>query len=175
MAHPTAPALSILKYRRGWNTLCPTWANPCVRSLSRWRHGDWIIKNRRNKKHQACRSNSTGLMFSCFLYHSEYLSTPQKATYGNNSTRYFTPKVSIIRAWDYPKIAACTDSSCACCYEVTSCQEQKIKSQNIFSGVRAESQYNSFPALATLLYAGWIPQVNGPPWILPSIHANQSN
>ncbi len=24
------------------------------------------IKNRRNKKHQACRSNSTGLMFSCF-------------------------------------------------------------------------------------------------------------
>ncbi len=28
-------------------------------------------KKSRNKKHQACRSNSTGLMFSCFLYHSQ--------------------------------------------------------------------------------------------------------
>ena len=54
-------------------------------------------------------------------------------------------------------------------------QEQKMRSQNIFSGVRAEPQYNSFPALAALLYADRIPQVNGPLRILPSIHANQSN
>ena len=67
------PVLSIPKCRREWNTLCLTWVNPCVRSSSRWRRGDLIIKNRRNKKQQARRIAPTGLPLFALLYHSEVL------------------------------------------------------------------------------------------------------
>lgn len=46
-------------------------------------------KNRRNKKHQACRSNSTGLMFSCFLYHSQKSGSGRWAD-ANQKPRYST-------------------------------------------------------------------------------------
>ena len=60
------PVPSIPKCRRGWNTLCPTWANPCVPLWMQWSFGGRNIKNRRNKKHQACRVAPTGLMLFAF-------------------------------------------------------------------------------------------------------------
>ncbi len=54
-----------------------------------WRFGGRNIKNRRNKKHQACRSNSTGLMFSCFLYHSQKSGSGRWAD-ANQKPRYST-------------------------------------------------------------------------------------
>ena len=38
---------------------------------------------------------------------------------------------------------------------------------NCPEGIWKESWYQ-FSALATLIYADWIPQVNGPPGVLPS-------
>ena len=62
---------------------------PEVPLWMQWRFGGRNIKNRRNKKHQACRSNSTGLMFSCFLYHSQKSGSGRWAD-ANQKPRYST-------------------------------------------------------------------------------------
>ena len=53
------------------------------------------------------------------------------------------------------------------CYVVPSCQVQIWRKATCQEGkffkAFGRSQRNRFPALATVLYADWLPQVNGPP------------
>ena len=44
------------------------------------------------------------------------------------------------------------------------CDRDKVL---VLKGILKELRYQA-PALATLIYADWLPQVNGPPGVLPS-------
>lgn len=62
--------------------------------------------------------------FICSIYLAEQnslyrnntleLAEQYKVDFHHNFTLNFVIKVNSIRAWDYPKIAVCTDNGCAC-------------------------------------------------------------
>lgn len=50
----------------------------------------------------------------CYRNNTIELAEQYKVDFHHNFVLNFVIKVNSIRAWDYPKIAVCTDTGCAC-------------------------------------------------------------
>ena len=50
----------------------------------------------------------------CYRINAIELAEQYKVDFHHNFALNFVIKVNSIRAWDYPKIAVCTDTGCAC-------------------------------------------------------------
>ena len=68
----------------------------------------------------------------CYRNNAIELAEQYKVDFHHNFALNFVIKVNSIRAWDYPKIAVCTDTGCAC-YSLKSYSSQKLLS--LFSPV----------------------------------------
>ena len=68
----------------------------------------------------------------CYRNNAIELAEQYKVDFHHNFVLNFVIKVNSIRAWDYPKIAVCTDTGCAC-YSLKSYSSQKLLS--LFSPV----------------------------------------